>query len=128
MKRDETSVWIKKAESDLAVVRQLTKGAAGPWDAVCFHAQQCAEKMLKAFLVDNGLCPERTHDLIFLLTACRRCDQSLEPLAQPCRELNPYAIHVRYPDELAEPSGDDARKATQNAEAVYAWVKEKLDV
>lgn len=127
MKRTETAAWVKKAESDLAVVRQLTKNAVGPWDAVCFHAHQCVEKMLKAFLVDIGLCPERTHDLIFLLTACRRYDQSLEPLAQPCRELNPYAVQVRYPDELAEPSEDDARKTAKNAEMVYACVKAKLD-
>ena len=49
--KPETQGWVAKAEGDYAVaVREL--GTAAPvFDAVCFHAQQCAEKYLKAFSV-----------------------------------------------------------------------------
>ena len=41
--------WLSKAESDLTAARRLLE-AGGPYDAVCFHAQQAAEKGLKAVL------------------------------------------------------------------------------
>jgi HEPN domain-containing protein len=38
-----------------------------PFDTVCFHAQQCAEKYLKALLLQAGSEPPKTHDLRLLL-------------------------------------------------------------
>ncbi len=35
------------------------------YDAVCFHAQQCAEKYMKARLVDADVFLRKTHDLLF---------------------------------------------------------------
>lgn len=44
--------WIVKAEHDLTAAVQILKlGKAAPTEAVCFHAQQCVEKYLKAVLV-----------------------------------------------------------------------------
>ena len=44
--------WVLKAEDDLKnAVHTLKLGRTGPIDTVCFHAQQCAEKYLKAYLV-----------------------------------------------------------------------------
>ncbi len=44
--------WIAKAEDDFAVGERLSAaGAEGPDWVVCFHAQQSAEKYVKALLV-----------------------------------------------------------------------------
>ncbi len=39
--------WLHKGDNDIAAVRLLLQ-AAGPLDIACFHAQQAAEKHLKA--------------------------------------------------------------------------------
>jgi len=46
-----TSEWVEKAEGDLATAKREIRVRKAPnFDAVCFHAQQCAEKYLKALL------------------------------------------------------------------------------
>lgn len=49
---EDFRAWIKKAEGDLKTAEHtLTLKERCPFDTVCFHAQQCAEKYLKALLV-----------------------------------------------------------------------------
>jgi hypothetical protein len=56
---------------------QRERQAADPiWDGICFHAQQCAEKYMKAFLEEQTIVFHKTHDLVGLMdlrrwTACR---------------------------------------------------------
>ena len=48
--------WVLKAENDLKAAAQVLKlGAECPTDTVCFHAQQCAEKYLKACLASQKI-------------------------------------------------------------------------
>jgi HEPN domain-containing protein len=57
--------WVEKAESDLKNARiVLGAGEECPADTVAFHAQQCAEKYLKALLVFEGIDFPKTHDLV----------------------------------------------------------------
>ena len=46
--------WLVKAENDLLNIENNLAAAQVPWDTVSFHAQQAAEKLLKAFLVYHG--------------------------------------------------------------------------
>ena len=44
--------WVEKAEEDLTNAEHtLTMEAHCPFSTVCFHAQQCVEKYIKALLV-----------------------------------------------------------------------------
>lgn len=44
-----TTEWVQKAEGDLTTARRELRARSAPnYDACCFHAQQCAEKYLKA--------------------------------------------------------------------------------
>ncbi len=44
--------WVIKTENNLKnAVHSLKLGKECPTDTVCFHAQQCVEKYLKALLV-----------------------------------------------------------------------------
>ena len=51
----QVSQWVEKAEHDLTTAEHtLTLLKDCPFDTVCFHAQQCAEKYLKGFLVSRS--------------------------------------------------------------------------
>jgi HEPN domain-containing protein len=112
--------WIAKAESDLLNIRNNRAATEVPWDTVCFHAQQVAEKMLKAFLVANGRPASRPHDLVALLSVSAEIEPALEPLEGDCRNLTTYAIAARYPVPLAEPTEREAREMVRAAERVRA--------
>lgn len=60
--------WVSKAEGDfLTAGRELRARKSPNYDAVCFHAQQCAEKYLKAVLQENGKRIPKIHFLFELL-------------------------------------------------------------
>ena len=65
--KPEVAEWVEKAEEDydgaLVLMRQHTRPLP---NLVCFHAQQCAEKYIKAALVNHKTSFPNTHDLITL--------------------------------------------------------------
>ena len=64
--------WVIKAENDLRAASHILKlGEECPTDTVCFHAQQCVEKYLKAFLVLEGIDFPKTHDIEVPRHFCR---------------------------------------------------------
>jgi HEPN domain-containing protein len=64
---DEAGAWLRRARSDLALAKAaLRTDGVLPEDAA-FHAQQCTEKALKAFLVHHGIAFPRTHSIELLL-------------------------------------------------------------
>jgi HEPN domain-containing protein len=63
-----TAEWIEKAEGDFATMQRESRARRNPnYDAICFHAQQCAEKYLKARLVEADISFGKVHDLVALL-------------------------------------------------------------
>jgi HEPN domain-containing protein len=68
-------------------------------DGVCFHCQQCAEKYLKALLVELGLPVAKTHDLDHLLSSLQPHHPSLRSLRRGLLFLNDYAVETRYPSK-----------------------------
>lgn len=89
--------WIQKAENDLeAVVRLLRSGAGFPTDTVCFHAQQCVEKYLKAYLSLAAIDFPKTHDIRLLLALFPKDARPAMALDDQ-RNLTAYATGARYP-------------------------------
>jgi HEPN domain-containing protein len=63
-----TLEWVNKAEGDTITARRELRVRISPnYDATCFHAQQTAEKYLKAFLQENAANIPKTHQLVDLL-------------------------------------------------------------
>jgi len=96
-----------------------------PFDTVCFHCQQAAEKYLKCLLTYLGIQAPRTHDLkalAALVPAEHRFPVRVEDLAG----LNPYAVDVRYADDWREPQLNDAKRALELASKVRAAVRELM--
>jgi HEPN domain-containing protein len=71
---------LKKADHDILAIESMIAGKRVPWDNVCFHAQQAAEKILKAFLVYHGQIPPKTHDCVSLLMDCAKIAPTLSSL------------------------------------------------
>ncbi len=62
-----TVEWVDKAEGDCISSRREVRAFFKPnYDSACFHAHQCAEKYLKAFLQEHHVVFPKTHDLIVL--------------------------------------------------------------
>ena len=61
--KPSTREWVAKAEEDHLAALDLARRRKRPlWSGVCFHAQQCAEKYLKARMEEAGLPLQRTHE------------------------------------------------------------------
>lgn len=63
--------WIERAEEDLRLANHaMTMKTAVPYRLVAYHAQQCAEKCLKAYLVAGMTDFPYTHNVGALLELC----------------------------------------------------------
>ena len=110
--------WVSKADHDFRNAEYtLTLQEDCPFDTVCFHAQQCAEKYLKALLLQAGGEPPKTHDLRLLLQRLP-ADQAVLFRMEDMVELNRYSIEARYPGEWEEISRAEAERAVMLARAV----------
>lgn len=94
--------WIDKAEGDFIVALREYRARKMPnHDAVCFHAQQCIEKYLKAVLVKQRIPVRKTHDLVSLLQECLVNHPLWEAMRPDLEWLSQSAVKVRYPGESA---------------------------
>lgn len=119
--------WLRKADSDWLNVQNNVAAKRVPWDTVCFHAHQAVEKALKAFAVAKGGSVRRTHDLVALLSECAKHDATLARLEADCRRLDALSLGVRYPDDVSEPSEEDAREVMRLAEAIDSELRPRLE-
>ncbi|AEK72246.1 HEPN-type nucleotidyltransferase, antibiotic resistance related protein [Thermococcus sp. 4557] len=116
--------WLEKAEKDLVLAKNSL--SLDFYDYATFHAQQCAEKALKAFLVSKGKPIKRTHDVGELILLCADVDSEFLKLFDDDVDLlTAYAVEARYPT-IHEPDKEEAENAIKLAELVLAFVQSKL--
>lgn len=120
------AAWMAKGDHDLLNIENNLAASNVPWDTVCFHAQQAAEKFLKAFLVSRGQLPPRTHDLVALVADCAEADASLAAMEADGRTLTYYSVSARYPDDVFEPTEVEARHMVEIARRVREEVRRRL--
>jgi HEPN domain-containing protein len=96
------SEWAEKAEGDfLTANREMAAPDRPNYDAVCFHVQQCVEKLMKAVLISKGVMPPRTHDLIRLNDLLQSAIVDWTWPLPDLRFLDRAAVQFRYPGESA---------------------------
>jgi len=118
MKR-ATGEWVDRAEGDWKVAQRETQTADPVWNVVCFLAQQCAEKYLKAFLEEHNITFGKTHDLVLLLDASGGMLPELDPLRPQLAFLSPMSVATRYPGPEADRQvAEDAVRIAGQARAV----------
>jgi HEPN domain-containing protein len=117
--------WVAKAENDLLnATHTLKLGQRCPTDTVCFHAQQCVEKYLKALLVLHGVDFPKTHDLEALASRVRGGRKPALP-PEELAKLKRYATVTRYPGAEAI-SLAEARRAVSAAKRMRRAVRSLL--
>ncbi len=118
--------WVEKAEHDLRNAEHtLTLKDDCPFDTVCFHAQQCAEKYLKGLLVFFTVDFPSTHDL-FLLKKLALEAASIRMGSADLQTLNRYSVESRYPGEWEPITRAEAEEAVKSARQVRDAVRSAL--
>jgi HEPN domain-containing protein len=118
--------WVRKAEHDIEAANRIMAIEDGcPFDTVCFHCQQAAEKYLKGLLTYLGIQAPRTHDLK-ALAALTPLEQRFPIPVEDLAQLNPYAVDLRYADDWREPQLNDAKRALALALQVRTVVRELM--
>jgi HEPN domain-containing protein len=106
--RDETLEWVTKAEGGWETMLRESEVLVRPnYDAVCFHAQQCVEKYLKARLVEAEIAFRKTHDLLNLLETVSSIEPSWTSYDTTLPKLTIYGVAGRYPGLSANKSQSD---------------------
>jgi HEPN domain-containing protein len=121
---DRHADWLAQARRDLDAARVLTR--EGLCEVACFHAQQAAEKALKAIYLVLG---EEAwgHSVEGLMRNLPESRRPTEGLLTEGERLDRHYVPARYPngwlhgapkDHYAK---DDADAAIRGAEAILAW-------
>lgn len=117
--------WLRYARDDLAAARLLLTDAGLPVRMACYHAQQTAEKALKAALVHAGIQFRKTHDLVVLVGL----------LSGPVRQkvgkldlqrLQQWAVDGRYPADLPDITSGEASVVVTIAAQIVAAIETAL--
>ena len=118
--------WAEHADEDIRLARHArTMMEECPYRLIAYHAQQCAEKYLKAYLVLRGIDFPYTHSISRLLELSSE-DTDWPGTLRDAEELAPYAITARYPGEDEAVAAFEADRAIQVAEKVRETVRQKL--
>lgn len=115
--KPSTREWVQKAEEDYLAAVDLARRRTRPvWNSVCFHAQQCAEKYLKARMEEAALPMAKTHDLEVLLNKLLPAEPRWAAFRPALQNLSDYAVDFRYPGQNATKA--EAKQAVADCKAV----------
>ncbi len=119
--------WLIHGDEDLrlATHAMILQAEEAPYRLIAYHAQQCAEKYLKAFLVYCVVDFPYTHNISILLELCgEHADWPVE--LQDAEQLTLYSITTRYPGEDEQVSESEAKRAIELAQQVRIQVRTAL--
>jgi len=118
--------WLRHAKADLALATSPLP-EDGLYGTLCFHAQQSAEKSIKAVLVFRGIEFPKVHSLTRLIDLLPGDIIRTVDLLESSR-LTVYATAFRYPGEEDEPDvpGNKYQEAVQLAKIVFRWASETI--
>lgn len=122
---EEALLLLRKAQEDLDVVRKLVSDTDIADAAVGFHAQQAAEKALKAVLAASGDDFPWTHDLRHLMDRLEATETPLPASLREVRVLIPWAVEFRYGDTIDDPL--EREQALALADEVVMWARNQIE-
>lgn len=114
--------WLSRASGDLALARApLPEG--GFYEDLCFHAQQAAEKALKAVYVHHEWTFRYVHNLAVLIVGLERNGLEIPAEVSAAIVLTTYAHASRYPGPSERVSEAERELAVAQATAVVGWAE-----
>ena len=122
MKRpvDAAKILAVRAEEDWAVAEVCVRERL-PVPAICFHCQQAAEKLLKAFLTALDADFPWTHDLDPLLDLAEERAPELKAFREPLSGFGAYAVRLRYDADVTV-SSEEADSALKTVSRLRAAI------
>jgi HEPN domain-containing protein len=121
---NDSLAWAASAEEDFVLPRTAVRRKQPLASGACFHAQQCAEKYMKALLISKGADFPKTHDLLLLNNLCSTNGILLEIDPKHLNTLADYAVRTRYPGN--DPTAEDAKEAIELARLVRDFARKFL--
>lgn len=124
------NLWMDRSYLDLESARVLLDRNLCP--TACFHAQQVAEKGLKALSYYKGE-GERGHKLTQLMADLEPTFPQLNEFYEIIQRLEEYYLPTRYPDVYDDVSYDpyhyeEAKRAVEDAERLYAVIRNIIPI
>jgi HEPN domain-containing protein len=96
------------------------------YEDLCFNAQQCAEKAVKAVFIHRGQTFPYIHDIKKLLDLLKAAGLKVPKYIQAASQLTRFAAVMRYPDQYAAVTMRTHRRAVRLAEAVLRWAERQI--
>jgi len=127
--RDSLDVleWIRYAEMDYNTSLHMSETYQPvPLEIVCYHCQQCAEKILKAYTIAQSEPLTKTHDLETILEQCVKYDERFNAFGLICPMLTGYAVFSRYPVSEDSINENDMKTALKNAHEILEFTKARI--
>ena len=109
--------WIAKADLDFDTAVRLVAEERFR-DIVAFHAQQAAEKYLKALLTRHQTEFPKTHVIRRLLILLGPVEPLIAEELDDANWLSPYGAEIRYPGDRSQTVPGDQVRAQQLAQKV----------
>jgi HEPN domain-containing protein len=122
---EEAHLLLRKAREDADAVRKFSADPDLADAVVGFHAQQAAEKALKAVLAALSDAFPWTHDLRHLMERLDAVGTSLPTSLYDIRELGPWAVEFRYGETIDDPL--DRERAAILVVEVIAWAETHVE-
>lgn len=124
--RDLVRQWLRHAEEDFQVAQELMERGRVSYNPVGFHAQQAAEKFIKALLTRHGVAFPKTHSIRILLELAVPTLPDLYDRLISAHILTPYGVDIRYPGESPTLGRDEGAEAVRLAASVRTEVLSRL--
>jgi HEPN domain-containing protein len=118
--------WFEYAENDFDAAKILSLQLKPKYEIICYHCQQCAEKMLKGYIASKNGRLQKTHDLVVLCETCIIYDSDFEQILLYCSDLTIYSSETRYPNIL-EIEDYHMQKAIQDAYKIREFILNKIN-
>ncbi len=116
-------ILLVKAKNDLTALEgMLEKPEKFSEDIFGFHAQQCVEKTIKAYLSKNEIEFKLTHNLGLLFNQVRETNAEIADKFDSLRSLRPFAVEFRYDIEFEE-GNIDRRKVFDDVNNFYKFIE-----
>ena len=117
--------WLKRAKSNLKIAK-TKKDKDIYYEDLCFEAQQCVEKALKALLLYLNEEIPKFHSFHILLAKLEKHIEIPDDI-KDVTELTDYAVQTRYPGDYTPLSKQEYQRAVEVAEIVLRWVEKTLN-
>lgn len=124
--RELVAEWMHRARSDFELAQMIGEVKIAP-EILVYHAQQAAEKALKALLVKHQVDFPNTHSVGLLLELCKSAGLEGTETIGDAVTLTRYAVATRYPGEDEPVTREEAKDAAELAFRVFAWVESLLE-